>query len=59
MANNTTKTRKGAKSAPVPMPVISDVPSYDVTKGPVGPKKTVQRGKGAATKGFTSSGPMS
>ena len=51
--------KQGGTSNPsVPVPVVKDIPSYDVTKGPVGPKKTVQRGHGAAQKGFTSSGPM-
>ena len=58
MANNTTKTRKGTTNPSVPMPVTSDVASYDVAKGPVGPKTTKQRGHGAATKGFSSRGPM-
>jgi hypothetical protein len=61
VANNTTKTRKGPTNPPEcgkfhdePKPVAS----YDVTKGPKGPQTTKQRGHGAATKGFTSHGPM-
>lgn len=55
---NSTQKRKGTSNPSVPVPVIKEVPSYDVTKGPAGPKTTTQRGHGAATKGFISRGPM-
>ena len=51
-------SQKGTTNPNVPMPVITEVESYDVTKGPVGPKKTVRRGSGAQTKAKFANGPM-
>lgn len=57
MANSTQK-RKGTSNPSIPYPTISEVKS-PVVGGELTPNKpTKQRGSGAATKGFTSHGPM-
>lgn len=51
-------SKKGTSNPPCPCPVITPQKS-PVVGGELTPKKeTKQRGSGAATKGFTSRGPM-
>ena len=57
MANGTTKDRKGTTNPSIPYPQSTEVKGGGDT-GQSTPKKTVQRGHGAATKGFTANGPM-
>lgn len=57
MANGTTKTRKGTTNPSIPYPQITEVKGGG-DPGQSTPKVTVQRGKGAAAKGFRSQGPM-